>query len=62
MNVLQIFVTKIQRAEVIDTGRGFAVVKLVADIDCYGRKEKYKTFHVSEDDYKMIIEKGYYWG
>lgn len=62
MNVLQIFVTKIHSEERVDTGRGFYVWELVANTDCWGHKEVCKSFHVSEDDYKMIIEEGYYWG
>ena len=36
--------------------------KLVADTDCWGTKEKQKSFLVTEHDYKSIKEKGYYMG
>ena len=62
MNVLQIFVTKIHKAERVDTGRGFYVWELIADTNCWGRIERNKKIKASDDDYKHIIEKGYYWG
>lgn len=36
--------------------------KLVADIDTEGLIEKQKTLHVTDEEYKMILTKGYFLG
>ena len=38
------------------------VREIVADIDCYGRKEYQKTITLHLLEYNMVMEKGYYLG
>lgn len=59
MNVVETYVGNITKAEKIQEKWG-DYYKLIADTDCYGRKDKQKIFTVSKSDYEMILEKGYY--
>ena len=38
------------------------VYEIVCDVDCYGCIEKHKRIILSEKDYNMVKEKGYYLG
>lgn len=59
MNVLEQYVTNIisEQKHVID---GMIVYEIICDIDCYGYVKKHKRIMLSEKDYKMVKEKGYY--
>lgn len=57
MNLLEIHVTNIT-AHVEENG----LHQITADFDCYGKKECQKTKWLTEMDYKMIKERGYYLG
>lgn len=36
------------------------VYEMICDIDCYGYIKKHKRIMLSEKDYNMVKEKGYY--
>jgi len=59
MDLVEVYVTKIYETKKIRTEFG-TLYELVVDTDCYGQKMNFRTIHVSESDYKMINEKGYY--
>lgn len=59
MNLVEVYIIKIYSHQTHHFEWGI-VHELVVDTDCYGRKESRRTIHVSEYDYKMIKEKGYY--
>lgn len=59
MNLLEIYVSNITYVSPPDP-EGARI--LIADTDCYGRTERGKKMVVSEDNYKSILEKGYYLG
>ncbi len=59
MNVLEQYVTNIifEQKHVID---GTTIYEIICDIDCCGCIEKHKRIMLSEKDYNMVKEKGYY--
>ena len=59
MNVVETYVSNITKAEKIKEKWG-DYYKLTADTNCYGGKDKQKIFTVSESEYELILEKGYY--
>ncbi len=60
MNLLEHYVTNITKVEKIECDWGY-YYKIIADVDCYGM-EKQKEFGLSQSDYNMVLEKGYYMG
>lgn len=58
MNVLEQYVTDIifEQKHVVDG----TVYEMICDIDCYGYIKKHKRIMLSEKDYNMVKEKGYY--
>lgn len=58
MNLLEVYVTNItQHVEEKECGH-----RITADFNCYGRKEIGVTKIITDADYKMVLEKGYYLG
>lgn len=59
MNVLEQYVTNIiyEQKHIVDVT---TLYEIICDIDCYGNIEKHKCIILSENDYKMVKEKGYY--
>lgn len=59
MNVLEQYVTNIiyEQKHIVD---GTTLYEIICDIDCYGNIEKHKCIILSENDYKMVKERGYY--
>lgn len=58
MNLLEIYVTNITSVKEVFPN----VYEIVADFNCYGRKEIQVAKTISVYDYEMIKEKGYYLG
>ena len=55
MNLVEVYVTNItQHTEV----EGIHFIK--ADFDCYGRKELEKEKWLTDCDWRLVVEKGYY--
>ena len=59
MNLVETYVTKIWSERLVEECN-FPLYELVAETDCWGRKEHKKHLFVNEADYKSIKEKGYY--
>ena len=59
MNVLEQYVTNIisEQKHIID---GTTIYEIICDTNCYGRIEKNKRIILTELEYKMVKEKGYY--
>lgn len=61
MNLVEVYVYNITKEEKVQCD-GFSVWKLIADINCYGRKHEQVTLIMSKSDYESVKEKGYYLG
>jgi hypothetical protein len=59
MNVVETHVSNITKAEKIQEKWG-CYYKLTADTNCYGTTKHQEIFTVSDYEYELIIEKGYY--
>lgn len=59
MNVLEQYVTNIiyEQKHVVD---GTTLYEIICDIDCHGYIKKNKRIILSEKEYNMVKEKGYY--
>lgn len=59
MNVLENYVTNIiyEKKLIVD---GITLYEIICDTNCYGRIEKNKRIILTELEYKMVKEKGYY--
>lgn len=60
MNVLENYVTNITYECEKSLDDKTKVYELVCDVDCCGCIERHKHIMLSEKDYNMIKEKGYY--
>lgn len=54
MNLVEVYVTNITEHYKED-----GLHRITADFNCYGRMEYQKSKWITEQDYKMIMEKGY---
>ena len=57
MNLVDIWVTNITMHIEIE-----GLHQITADFNCYGRKEVQGTKWLTQNDYKSVMEKGYYLG
>lgn len=57
MNLVEMYVSNI--TYVSDLNK-FGFRYIIADTNCYGVKTTQQTICVSDENYKMILEKGYY--
>lgn len=55
MNLVEVYVTNITEHYEEDS-----MHRITADFNCYGRIEYQKSKWLTEREYKMIMEKGYY--
>lgn len=63
MNLLEYYVTNITKEECCEkivNNTKIMFYTIVADIDCYGNKEKQVTIKLTPSDYKSVKEHGYY--
>lgn len=57
MNLLEIYVSNITMHIEVE-----GIHRITANFDCYGRREWQKTTWLTDMNYKMVMEKGYYLG
>ena len=59
MNLLKKYVYNITSTEEINY-RNITLYKIKCDTDCYGDIRKQVTIYLTEQEYNMVKEKGYY--